>query len=145
MENGLNTVTELPDTTGATVLTAITVTPSVDGTGSVPTRTATVNIPANGTATTTFTNTPVSHLVVCKHASDSAVPAGPWQFAITNATTGATVASASVPVGGCSTPIQLQPANYKVTETFAAPDYVDAITVAPTRPWSGRRPSAPAR
>ena len=132
VENGLNTVTELPDPTGATVLTAIAVTPTVDGSGSVATRTATVNIPANGTATTTFTNTPVSHLVVCKHASDNAVPAGPWQFAITNATTGATAASASVTVGGCSNPIQLPPANYKITETFAAPDYVDSVTVSPT-------------
>jgi hypothetical protein len=132
VENGINTVTELPDPTGATVLTAISVSPPQDGSGSVTTRTATVNIPANGTATTTFTNIPVSHLVVCKAASDSAVPAGPWQFAITNAASGATVASASVSVGACSTPIQLQPANYKVTETFSAPDYVDSVTVSPT-------------
>ena len=35
VENGINTVRELPDPTGGTVLTAITVSPSQDGTGSV--------------------------------------------------------------------------------------------------------------
>ncbi|MGO8870394.1 MAG: hypothetical protein ACLQPH_03165, partial [Acidimicrobiales bacterium] len=133
VENGQNTVTEEPDTTGATTLSSISVTPQADlVSSSVATRTVVVNIPANATATTTFTNIPVSHLVVCKYASDTAVPAGPWQFTITNATTKAVVTTASVSVGQCSNPIPVPPANYTVSETFTAPDYVDSITVSPT-------------
>ncbi len=70
VENGINTVPSFPTRRVGRSSLPSPYRPLMDGTGSVATRTATVNIPANGTATTTFTNIPVSHLVVCKHASD---------------------------------------------------------------------------
>ncbi|MGO8872573.1 MAG: hypothetical protein ACLQPH_14440, partial [Acidimicrobiales bacterium] len=103
------------------------------GSPSLSTGSVTVTVTAGVTTTATFTNdtTIPGSLIVCKDASDTSVPAGPWQFTITNAS-GVTVGSASVLVGKCSNPIELPAANYTVTETFSAPDYVDSITVAPT-------------
>ncbi len=130
VENGRNTVTELSDP--ATTLTGIAVSPQLDTvSSSVPNRTVTVNIPANAAATVTFTNVGTGHLTVCKNASDAAVPPGPWQFTVTNAATGAVVGTESALVGACSTPLPVPGGTYTVTEKFAAPDYVDAVTVNP--------------
>ncbi len=112
---------------------SITVAPAsaLVGSPSLTSGAVTVTVSAGATTTATFTNDTDGSLVICKLASDGSVPAGPWQYTITNATTGAKVGSASVLVGKCSGSIELPAANYTVTETFAAPDYVDSITVVP--------------
>ena len=70
---GRHTVTELPDTTGATVLTKIKVIPSTAGTGSVATRTASVTVATGNVVETRFKDEPAQgELKVCKVAdSDS--------------------------------------------------------------------------
>ena len=122
VEDGYNTVTELPDTTGATQLSEISVSPPVDtvaGTLSVPNRTVTVNIPANQTATTTFTNVYVAQIQVCKIAGTPSLVGDPFNFTYSGGvptTPPFTVdaGTASAPV--CSTPVSY-PAGSSVTTT----------------------------
>jgi hypothetical protein len=122
VEDGYNTVTELPDTTGATQLSEISVTPPVDtvtGTLSVPNRTVTVNIPANQTATTTFTNVYVARIQVCKIAGTPSLVGDPFNFTYSGGVPTTTpfpvdAGTASAPV--CSTPVSY-PAGSSVTTT----------------------------
>ncbi len=122
VEDGHNTVTELPDMTGATQLSGISVSPPVDtvaGTLSLPNRTVTVNIPANQTATTTFTNVYVAQIQVCKIAGTPSLVGDPFNFTYSGGvptTTPFTVdaGTASAPI--CSTPVSY-PAGSSVTTT----------------------------
>ena len=80
---GRNTVTELPDTTGKTVLTKIKVIPSTAGTGNLATRTATVTVASGNTVETKFRNSPAQgELKVCKvaDASSSNLTGYPFNF-----------------------------------------------------------------
>jgi hypothetical protein len=135
VENGHNTVTELPDATGATTLSAITVSPSIDTVSlSVPTRTVTVNIPANQAVTTTFTNIPVTKLQVCKVAGDPATTGKSFNF--TESVSGTTTASFSLNAAApgtspnCSTPTAYPAGTaVNVAEGLVANNKVTNITV----------------
>ncbi len=122
VEDGYNTVTELPDTTGATQLSSISVSPSVDtvaGTLSVPNRTVTVNVPANQTATTTFTNVDVAQVEVCKVAGTPSLVGDPFDFTYSGGvptTTPFTVDAGTAADPICSTPATY-PAGSSVTTT----------------------------
>ncbi len=80
---GTHTVTELPDTTGATVLTKIKVIPSTAGTGNVATRTATVTVARGNVVETRFKDEPAQgELKVCKvaDANSSNLTGDPFNF-----------------------------------------------------------------
>jgi hypothetical protein len=95
---GANTVRELPDPTGATVLSAINIRPVTAGTGNIATRTATVNVPEGGSPVTQFINSPAtSVLKVCKVAGDPALLG--HQFSFTETAGGSTVGPTSVTAG----------------------------------------------
>ena len=122
VEDGYNTITELPDTTGATQLSSISVSPSVDtvaGTLSVPNRTVTVNVPANQTATTTFTNLYVAQIEVCKIAGTPSLVGDPFDFTYSGGvptTAPFTVDAGTASTPTCSTPVSY-PAGSSVTTT----------------------------
>ena len=128
VENGYNFVTELADSTGATQLSAITVSPSVDTVSlSVPNRTVTVNIPADKTTQTTFTNVERPQVEVCKIAGDPSLLNQPFNFSYNGGT--AFTLNAGNPPGTCSTP-QSFASNAAVTVAEQVPtgDMVASIT-----------------
>jgi len=79
---GKNTVMEMADPTGNTILTAIAVTPpSAKLSQSIGTRKAKVSVPAGGDVAVSFTNSPTSgELKVCKVAGDPSLLGDPFSF-----------------------------------------------------------------
>ncbi len=134
VEDGYNTVTELPDTTGATQLSAISVSPPVDtvaGTLSVPNRTVTVNIPANQTATTTFTNIYVAQIQVCKIAGTAALVGDPFDFTYSGGVP--TTTPFTVDAGTASAPVCSTPATYPAgsSVTTAEVSFPSGVQISP--------------
>ncbi len=98
---GRNTVRELPDLSGLTMLSKITVNPSTAGSGDIASRTATVTVPTGGNVAVRFVNASNSGaLKVCKVAGNG-VPVG-QSFTFTESAGGSTVGPFAVAAGATS-------------------------------------------
>ena len=135
VEDGHNTVTELPDP--ATQLSNITISPTADTVSkSVPERTATVNIPSNDTATVTFTNVPLTQVQVCKIAGSSDLQGQAFSYTVTP--TGGSPATVTATAGPTSDPGCSQTLSYPsgtqvtIVETGIPSTDQVAITSDPT-------------
>jgi hypothetical protein len=95
---GVNTIRELPDTSGLTTLARIAINPTTAGTGNLATRTATVTVPTGGNVAVRFFNQSNSGVLkVCK-AAGMGVPVG-QSFTFTENAGGQTVGPFAVAAG----------------------------------------------